>query len=103
MAEEHVLVPALVGLDVVDAQALAVAARVVTTTDDPDTPPRLTGTVVAQKPMAGTQVHPGDTVTIWVEDTGGGDEGGGGGGGGGGTPRPHPPKPLTPMGSKPFS
>jgi PASTA domain len=100
MVEEHVLVPALVGLDVADAQALAIAARVVTVSDDPDMPPRLTGTVVAQKPRAGTQVHPGDTVTIWVED-GGGDDGGGGGGGGGGSPLPDSPLPLTPSGTKP--
>lgn len=96
MAEEHVLVPAMVGLDVTDAQALALAARVVTVTEDPDTPPPRYGTVIAQRPTAGTQVLPGDPVTIWVEA---GDDGGGGGGGS--APRPVDPNPLEPSGTKP--
>ena len=97
MAEDHVLVPAMVGLDVADAQALALTARVAPVTEDPDTPPPLSGTVIAQRPTAGTQVLPGDPVTIWVEEKG--DDGGRGGGGG--TRRPVPPTPLQPVGTKP--
>ena len=90
MAEEYILVPAMVGLDIIDAQAVALAARVVTVTEDPNTPPPLSGTVIAQRPTAGTQVLPGDTVTIWVKD-----------GGGGFGPKPLDPNPLQPARIKP--
>jgi beta-lactam-binding protein with PASTA domain len=96
MTEEHVLVPAMVGLDVIDAQALALAARIVTVTEDPDTPPPQHGTVIAQRPTAGTQVLPGDPVMIWVDES---DDDGGGGGGS--APRPVDPNPLEPAGTKP--
>lgn len=69
--DEHVLAPALIGLEVTDAHALALDARVVTVNDDPDTPPPLAGTVVAQHPQAGTQVRPGDAIQILVEADGG--------------------------------
>jgi beta-lactam-binding protein with PASTA domain len=93
MAEEHVLVPAMVGLDIVDAQALARAARVVTVTEDPETPPPFAGTVRAQRPTAGTPVRPGHSVTIWVKETGGGR--------GGSALSPVDPDPLEPVGTKP--
>lgn len=89
-SEEHVLVPALVGLPVVDAHALALEARVVTVSGDPDTPPALAGMVVAQDPLGGTQVRPGDAITIWVEA----------GGGGGGSRVADDPTPLDPAGGK---
>ncbi|OZM77245.1 PASTA domain-containing protein [Pseudonocardia sp. MH-G8] len=87
--EEHVLVPAMIGLDIVDAQALALAARVVTVTEDPDLPPPLSGVVVDQQPAAGTQVFPGEPVTIWVEEKGGG-----------GGSAPLDPGPLQPAGTR---
>lgn len=91
MAEEHVLVPAMVGLDIVDAQAVALAARIVTVSEDPDTPPPLSGVVIDQHPTAGTQVLPGDPVTIWVGKKGGG----------GSATRPLDPEPLQPTGTRP--
>jgi len=75
-ANELVPAPALVGLPVLDAHALALEARVVTVDGDPDTPPTTSGTVVAQAPLGGTPVRPGDAITIWVEDSGGGGGGG---------------------------
>jgi len=89
--DEHVPVPALVGLEVVDAHALALDARVVTVSGDPDTPPALSGVVVAQDPLGGFSVRPGDAITIWVENSGGG---------GGGTRVPDDPAPLDPAGGK---
>lgn len=89
---ELVPAPGLVGLPVLDAHALALEARVVTMDGDPDTPPTTTGIVVAQAPLGGTPVHPGDAITIWVEDSGGG--------GGGGSHVPDVQAPLDPTGGK---
>jgi len=89
--DEYVLVPALVGLQVGDAHALALDSRVVTVNEDPDTPPPLSGTVAAQYPLGGTRVRPGDAVQIRVEH---------GGGGGGGSRTPDVPDPLDPAGGK---
>ncbi|MGD9527543.1 PASTA domain-containing protein [Pseudonocardia sp.] len=91
--DERVPAPALVGLGVIEAHALALDARVVTVSGDPDTPPPMSGVVVAQQPLGGTPVSPGDPITIWVEDTGGG-------GGGGGTSVPTEPVPVDPSGGK---
>jgi hypothetical protein len=92
--EEKVLVPALVGLEVSDAHALAFEARVVVVTADPDEPLPVTGVVTAQTPSAGTRVAPAHPVAIAV------DNGGGGGGGGGRRLTTPPPGPLDPSGSK---
>lgn len=92
--KEQVPAPALVGLAAAEAHALALEARVVTVSGDPDTPPPMSGVVVAQAPLGGTPVRPGDAITIWVEDSGGG------GGGGGGTPVPDEPLPVDPSGGK---
>ena len=92
-SDEHVPAPALIGLAVLDAHALALDSRVVTVSGDPDTPPATTGVVVAQNPLGGTPVRPGDPITIWVE-------GDGGGGGGGGSAQDDGPKPLDPTGGK---
>lgn len=94
-SEEFVPAPALVGLAVLDAHALALESRVVTMSGDPDTPPPTSGVVVAQDPLGGTPVRPGDAITIWVEDSGGG-----GGGGGGSAVDPLGPPPLDPAGGK---
>lgn len=90
---EHVLVPALVGLDIADAHELALAARVAVVSEDPDVSLPLSGVVSAQQPGAGTQVLPGDPVTVRVVD-------GGGGGGGGSARVPPGPRPLDPAGVK---
>jgi len=99
---EHVLVPAFVGLEVERAHELALSARVAIVGPDPDQSLPVTGRVVAQRPQAGTQVLPGDAVTVWVqaepdEDDGGGDDGGGGGGS---ARDPDRPRPLDPAGVK---
>lgn len=91
--DEQVPAPALVGLEVLEAHALALDARVVTMSGDPDTPPPISGVVVAQKPLGGTPVTPGDPIMIWVEESGGG-------GGGGGSPVPDGPVPVDPSGGK---
>lgn len=88
---EHVLVPALVGLDIADAHELALTARVAVVGEDPDVPLPLSGVVTAQQPGAGTQVLPGDPVMIEVV---------GGGGGGGSARVPPGPRPLDPAGVK---
>jgi hypothetical protein len=67
------------------------AARLVAVDPEPDTPPTLSGTVVAQQPRPGERIPAGDTVTIWIE----GDDGGGGG-----KPQPDTPSPLDPAGVK---
>lgn len=92
--EQKVLVPALVGLDVSDAHELAFEARVVVVAADPDEPLPLTGTVVAQSPIAGTRVEPAHPVVIAVESRGGG------GGGGGRRLTTPPPGPRDPSGMK---
>jgi beta-lactam-binding protein with PASTA domain len=89
---EHVLVPALVGLDIADAHELALTARVAVVGEDPDVPLPLSGVVTAQEPGAGTQVYPGDPVMIRVID--------GGGGGGGSARIPPGPRPRDPAGVK---
>jgi beta-lactam-binding protein with PASTA domain len=88
-----VLVPALVGLDAAQAHEVAMAARIVAVDPDPDSPPTLSGTVVAQQPEAGERIPAGDTVTIWIE-------GADGGGGGGGSSQPDSPLPKDPAGIK---
>lgn len=89
---ELVLVPALVGLPAAEAHEVAIAARLVAVDPDPDTPPTVEGTVVAQQPEAGTRVPAGEAVTVWIED-------GGRGGGGGNMPRVEPDKPLDGAGA----
>lgn len=85
-----VLVPALVGLDATRAHEVAMAARLVAVDPEPDTPPTLSGMVVAQQPRPGERIPAGDTITIWIE----------GDGGGGGSPQPDTPSPLDPAGVK---
>lgn len=103
---EHTLVPALIGLEVGNAHALALTARVALTSPNSDFALPLGGTVSAQRPTAGTQVLPGDPVTIWVridpDDGPDDDDGGGGSGGGGGgsVPDPDGPRPRDPAGVK---
>ena len=70
---EHVLVPALVGLDAVSARELAAVAGVVLVSgaaDDTRLP--VSGVVIAQQPMAGTQLAPGGSVEVLIEDADGG-------------------------------
>ncbi len=88
-----VLVPALVGLDAAEAHEIAIAARVVAVDPDPDSPPTLSGTVVAQQPEAGDRIPAGDPVTIWIDNADGG-------GGGGGSAQPDSPLPKDPAGVK---
>lgn len=88
-----VLVPALVGLDAAEAHEVAMAARVVAVDPEPDTPPTLSGTVVAQQPEPGARIPAGDPVTIWPDNADGG-------GGGGGMPQPDSPLPKDPAGVK---
>lgn len=68
---EKVLVPAMVGLDMADAVALAATAEV---TVEVVIGPVAVGAVTAQEPQAGTQVEPGSVVQVTVErpDGGGG-------------------------------
>ena len=66
-AQEKVLVPALVGLEVSDAHEVAFAARVVAVAVDPAAPLPVAGVVTAQAPSAGTRVEPGASVEIAVE------------------------------------
>lgn len=72
------------------------AARIIAVAADsePDTPPTLVGTVVAQQPDPGTRIPAGDAVTIWTDNAGGGD------GGGGGAWLPDTPRPVDPAGVK---
>jgi beta-lactam-binding protein with PASTA domain len=91
--EEHVLVPALVGLSVSDAHELAFEARVVVVAGDPDEPLPVAGVVTAQAPGAGTRVDPAAAVAIAVDPDPGG-------GGGGRRFAPLPPGPRDPSGSK---
>ena len=87
MQPEKVLVPALVGLDMIDATRLAFTAGVAL---DPITGPARTGEVTGQQPLAGTQVDPGSAVQITVDESGGG---------GGGAALVPPPTPLDPSGA----
>ncbi|MGI5130099.1 PASTA domain-containing protein [Pseudonocardia sp. CA-107938] len=86
---EKVLVPALVGLDMIDATRLAAAAGVAL---DPITGPARSGEVTGQQPLAGTKVDPGSAVQITVDESGGG--------GGGGSALVPPPVPVGPAGAK---
>lgn len=97
---EHVLVPAFVGLEVAQAHELALSARVAVVGSDPDRPLPSTGIITAQRPRAGTQVLPGDAVTVWIrpEPDDGDDDGDGGGGGS--ARDPDRPRPLDPAGVK---
>lgn len=95
---EHVLVPALVGLDCAEAKELALVARVAIVGPDPEHSLPADGVVIGQKPMAGTQVRPGDRVIVWIEIDSDGD--GDGDGGGGSAPRPDGPLPRDPAGVK---
>ena len=88
MQPEKVLVPALVGLDMTDATRLAFAAGVEL---DPIMGPARTGEVTGQQPLAGTQVEPGSTVQITVDESKGGD---------GGAALVPPPTPLDPSGAR---
>lgn len=91
---EHVLVPALVGLDSGEAQQLALEAGVAVVGPDPDTVLPAIGVVVEQRPGAGIQVRPGDSVTVWIH-TGDDD-----GDGGGSAPLADGPLPREPAGVK---
>jgi hypothetical protein len=84
-------VPALVGLEIGEAHALALAARVVIVSADPVDPLPPTGIVTAQQPLAGYDVEPATAVEVLVETRGGG--------GGGGVVAPSPPPPLDPAAS----
>ena len=66
MPENMATVPALVGLDLADANELAFASRVMLVSADPgeDLPP--TGVVVHQEPLAGIQVEPAQPVVVTV-------------------------------------
>jgi beta-lactam-binding protein with PASTA domain len=66
MPENMATVPALVGLDLADANALAFASRVMLVSADPraDLPP--TGIVISQEPLAGMQVMPASPVVVTV-------------------------------------
>jgi hypothetical protein len=68
--EDTVLVPALVGLDLADAHALAMDARVVIASADPANPLPTTGVVTAQEPAAGLKAEPADTVLVVVDEGG---------------------------------
>jgi beta-lactam-binding protein with PASTA domain len=88
--EQTVPVPALVGLPIGDAHALATEAGVVVVSADPDDPLPQSGTVTAQQPLGGISVPAASTVQVLVER----------GGGGGGTPAVvPPPEPLDPAGT----
>jgi beta-lactam-binding protein with PASTA domain len=87
---QKVLVPALVGLGVQDAHALARTAEVVVVSAEPDGDLPVTGTVSAQQPGAGTRVEPATPVAVLVEQ----DDPGGGRG----VAAP-PPEPLGPAGA----
>ena len=89
--QDEVLVPALVGLEIGEAHALALSARVVVASADPVDPLPTTGVVSAQQPLAGIAVPPATTVSVLVDTDGGG--------GGGSSGAPVPPAPLDPAGT----
>lgn len=89
--QDAVLVPALVGLEIGEAHALALSARVVVVSADPVDPLPATGVVSAQQPLAGIAVPAATAVEVLVES--------GGGGGGGSVGAPVPPSPLDPAGT----
>jgi beta-lactam-binding protein with PASTA domain len=66
MPEDMATVPALVGLDLADANALAFASRVMLVSAYPGEDLPLTGIVVSQEPLAGIQVEPAHPVVITV-------------------------------------
>lgn len=83
-------VPALVGLPIADAHALALEAGVVVVSADPDDPHPQSGTVTAQQPLGGLSVPAASSVQVLVERDGGG----------GGVPAVlPPPEPLDPAAS----
>lgn len=84
--EQTVPVPALVGLPIADAHALAIESGVVAVSADPDDPQPQSGTVTAQQPLGGISVPAASSVEVLVERDGGG-----------GTPAVlPPPEPLDP-------
>jgi beta-lactam-binding protein with PASTA domain len=91
---QEVVVPALVGLTLRDAEDLAGQAGLVLASADPIAPLPPTGTVSAQQPLAGLQVPAGEEITVVVEtDPGDGDDGGG-------SPVRPTPEPLEPSGQE---
>lgn len=70
MLEDTVLVPALVGLGLSDAHALALDARLVIASADPARPLPVSGVVTAQEPAAGLKAAPADTVLVVVDEGG---------------------------------
>ena len=73
-ADATAVVPALVGLDVGDANDLAMGAGVVVVSADPVDPLPATGTVTAQTPLAGFGVPPASPVSVLVDPGGRGGE-----------------------------
>jgi hypothetical protein len=69
-SEDTVLVPALVGLAVGDAHALAMDARLVLASADPARPLPVSGVVTAQEPAGGLTAAPADTVQVVVDEGG---------------------------------
>ena len=70
LPEDTVLVPALVGLTVTDAHALALDARLVLANADPARPLPMAGVVTDQEPAAGLKAAPADTVLVVVDEGG---------------------------------
>ncbi|WP_214401118.1 PASTA domain-containing protein [Pseudonocardia lacus] len=64
------LVPALVGLTLIDAHAPALRARLVLASADPTRPLPIAGVVVDQQPAAGLKPDPADTVRVVVDEGG---------------------------------
>lgn len=83
--DRTVPVPALVGLAIGEAHALATGAGVVVVSADPDDPLPDAGVVVAQTPLGGVSVPVASTVNVLVERNGDG---------GGSTVAVPPPDPL---------
>lgn len=86
-SDRTVPTPALVGLPIGDAHALATGAGVVVVSADPDDPLPDSGVVVAQTPLGGVSVPVASSVNVLVERRDGG----------GGRPVPvAPPDPSAP-------
>ncbi len=79
--DRTVPIPALVGLPIGEAHALATGAGVVIVSADPDDPLPDSGVVIAQTPLGGVSVPVASPVNVLVER----------GGGGGGSPVAVPP------------